>query len=85
MAYRHIWRGQNHHRPEAVGPHFNELNIKNYLLDGDEVRDLFDRDLGCSNAEREANIKRIILGYGFRAGDKEQQSLRFRVLNMERV
>jgi len=42
--------------------HFNDLGIKNYLLDGDEVRDLFDRDLGYSDAEREANIKRIILG-----------------------
>lgn len=42
--------------------HFNKLGIKNYLLDGDEVRDLFDRDLGYSDAEREANIKRIILG-----------------------
>lgn len=42
--------------------HFNELKIKNYLLDGDEVRDLFDRDLGYSDADREANIKRIILG-----------------------
>lgn len=42
--------------------HFNRLGIKNYLLDGDEVRDLFDRDLGYSDADREANIKRIILG-----------------------
>ena len=42
--------------------HFNRLGVKNYLLDGDEVRDLFDRDLGYSDAEREANIKRIILG-----------------------
>lgn len=42
--------------------HFNERGIKNYLLDGDEVRDLFDRDLGYSDADREANIKRIILG-----------------------
>lgn len=42
--------------------HFNNLNIKNYLLDGDEVRDLFDRDLGYSDEERETNIKRIILG-----------------------
>lgn len=42
--------------------HFNELEIKNYLLDGDEVRDLFDRDLGYTDADREANIKRIILG-----------------------
>lgn len=42
--------------------YFNEKGIKNYLLDGDEVRDLFDRDLGYSDADREANIKRIILG-----------------------
>jgi len=42
--------------------HFDEKGIKNYLLDGDEVRDLFDRDLGYSDAEREANIKRILLG-----------------------
>lgn len=42
--------------------HFNELRKKCYLLDGDEVRDLFDRDLGYSDADREANIKRIILG-----------------------
>ncbi len=42
--------------------HFNEINVKNYLLDGDEVRDLFDRDLGYTDADREANIKRIILG-----------------------
>ncbi len=42
--------------------YFNELGSKNYLLDGDEVRDLFDRDLGYSDADREANIKRIILG-----------------------
>lgn len=42
--------------------HFNEIGKKCYLLDGDEVRDLFDRDLGYSDADREANIKRIILG-----------------------
>ena len=42
--------------------YLDQEGIKNYLLDGDEVRDLFDRDLGYSNAEREANIKRIILG-----------------------
>lgn len=42
--------------------HFNEIGVKNYLLDGDEVRDFFDRDLGYSDAEREANVKRIILG-----------------------
>ncbi len=42
--------------------HFNSIDKKCYLLDGDEVRDLFDRDLGYSDADREANIKRIILG-----------------------
>ena len=42
--------------------HFKELNKKCYLLDGDEVRDLFDRDLGYTDADRETNIKRIILG-----------------------
>ncbi len=36
--------------------------FKTYLLDGDEVRNLFDNDLGYTDAEREANIKRIILG-----------------------
>ncbi len=42
--------------------HFKNINKKCYLLDGDEVRDLFDRDLGYTDADREANIKRIILG-----------------------
>lgn len=42
--------------------YFNEKGVKNYLLDGDEVRDLFDRDLGYSDADREANVKRILLG-----------------------
>jgi len=42
--------------------YFKELDKKCYLLDGDEVRDLFDRDLGYTDADREANIKRIILG-----------------------
>jgi len=42
--------------------HFSQIGMKCYLLDGDEVRDLFDRDLGYSDAEREANIKRIMLG-----------------------
>ena len=36
--------------------YFNEKGVKNYLLDGDEVRDLFDRDLGYSDADREANV-----------------------------
>ena len=35
--------------------------IPNYRLDGDEVRAVFDGDLGYSSADRETNIKRIIL------------------------
>lgn len=42
--------------------HFDDIGKKCYMLDGDEVRDLFDRDLGYSDEDREANIKRIILG-----------------------
>lgn len=42
--------------------HFHAIEKKCYLLDGDEIRDLFDHDLGYTEADREANIKRIILG-----------------------
>lgn len=42
--------------------HFDNIGKKCYMLDGDEARDLFDRDLGYSDEDREANIKRIILG-----------------------
>ncbi len=42
--------------------YFNKIGRKCCLLDGDEVRDLFDRDLGYTEADRETNIKRIILG-----------------------
>ena len=42
--------------------YFQEQGIKNDMIDGDDGRDLFDRDLGYTDADREANIKRIILG-----------------------
>lgn len=42
--------------------YFKESEKRCYLLDGDEMRDLFDRDLGYTDADREANIKRILLG-----------------------
>lgn len=42
--------------------YYSEKGFKTYLLDGDEVRDLFDNDLGYTDEDREANIKRIILG-----------------------
>lgn len=41
--------------------YLNKRNIPSYMLDGDEVRAVFDGDLGYSREEREANIKRIIL------------------------
>ena len=41
---------------------YKDKGIKTYLLDGDEVRNLFENDLGYTDADREANIKRIILG-----------------------
>lgn len=42
--------------------YYKDKGMKTYLLDGDEVRGLFENDLGYTDAEREANIKRIILG-----------------------
>lgn len=41
---------------------YKSKGMRTYLLDGDEVRNLFENDLGYTDAEREANIKRIILG-----------------------
>lgn len=41
--------------------HYDELGIKNYIIDGDDVRHFFDNDLGYSREAREMNIKRIIL------------------------
>lgn len=41
---------------------YSGKGFKTYLLDGDEVRSLFKDDLGYTDADREANIKRIILG-----------------------
>lgn len=41
---------------------YRDKGLKTYLLDGDEVRDLFENDLGYTDSDREANIKRIILG-----------------------
>jgi adenylylsulfate kinase len=41
--------------------YFENSGHKTYLIDGDEVRSVFDGDLGYNRADREANIKRIIL------------------------
>lgn len=42
--------------------YYIDKGFRTYLLDGDEVRNLFENDLGYTDADREANIKRIILG-----------------------
>lgn len=42
--------------------YYKSLGKRTYLLDGDEVRSLFNNDLGYSEKERQENIKRIILG-----------------------
>lgn len=41
--------------------YFGRLNKHCYLIDGDEVRGFYDRDLGYSRMDRMENIKRIIL------------------------
>jgi len=41
--------------------YFERYSKSCFLLDGDEIRSLFDNDLGYSKSDREANIKRIIL------------------------
>jgi adenylylsulfate kinase-like enzyme len=40
--------------------YFKEQEIPHYFLDSDELRDLFDRDLGYEYADRVANLKRVI-------------------------
>lgn len=42
--------------------HYQTCNKHSYILDGDEIRAFFDGDLGFSQAEREMNVKRILLG-----------------------
>jgi len=41
--------------------YFNKKNIKSFIIDGDYVRDFFDRDLGYSEKERKENIKRVMI------------------------
>jgi len=41
--------------------YFDEKNIKSYIIDGDLVRNFFDRDLGYSKKERIENIKRVMI------------------------
>jgi len=41
--------------------YFDKKNIKSYIIDGDLVRDFFDRDLGYSKKERIENIKRVMI------------------------
>jgi len=41
--------------------HFDKIHQKSYIIDGDLIRDFFDRDLGYSKEERIANIKRVLI------------------------
>ena len=45
--------------------YFNQKLINCVLLDGDEIREFFDNDLGYSVEERRANIMRILLAAYF--------------------
>ena len=45
----------------ALKSHFDKKGIKSFIVDGDLVRDFFDRDLGYSKKEREENIKRVMI------------------------
>lgn len=45
-----------------LSSYYNSIGKVHYLIDGDEIRNLFDNDLGYSIKERKENIKRIILG-----------------------
>jgi adenylylsulfate kinase len=43
----------------ALAARLYELSVKNYVLDGDNVRHGLNRDLGFSDADRTENIRRI--------------------------
>jgi len=45
---------------QRLAAFFEERGVSFYLLDSDELRDLFDRDLGYDHADRVANLKRVI-------------------------
>ena len=46
---------------KEVKEYFDKKNIKSYIIDGDVVRDFFERDLGYSKKERIENIKRVLI------------------------
>jgi adenylylsulfate kinase len=43
-----------------LAAYLNDKGAENYLIDGDEIRNLYDNDLGFTATEREQNIKRIV-------------------------
>jgi len=50
---------------KMLSKYLNINNIKNIVIDGDEVRNTFDNDLGYTKEERVQNIKRILLAAYF--------------------
>lgn len=41
--------------------YFDARQVKSFIIDGDYVRDFFERDLGYSEKDRIANIKRVMI------------------------
>ncbi len=41
--------------------YFDKKDIKSFIVDGDLIRDFFNRDLGYSKKERVENIKRVMI------------------------
>jgi len=46
---------------KSLKRYFDKKNIKSFIIDGDYVRDFFDRDLGYTEKERKENIKRVMI------------------------
>ncbi len=44
-----------------IKEYFDKKHIKNYIIDGDIVRDFYNNDLGFTKEDRVTNIKRILL------------------------
>jgi len=46
---------------KMIQKYFDKKDIKNYIIDGDIVRDFYNNDLGFTKEDRVTNIKRIML------------------------
>ena len=62
---------------KMLSKYLNINNITNIVIDGDEVRNTFDNDLGYTKEERVQNIKRILLAAYFLEKTKTVSKLNF--------